>query len=115
MQRKNNVTNLIPFFMEKQILQIESIQASEVLGRLDKLENAILALCENKKSETDKNTSELITRNEVSEILRVSLVTLNDWTKKGLLPAYKCGNRVYYKRSEVTEALKKKGAVYGNQ
>lgn len=40
--------------MEKQILQIESIQASEVLGRLDKLENAILALCENKKSETDK-------------------------------------------------------------
>lgn len=36
--------------MEKQILQIESIQASEVLGRLDKLESAILALCENKVS-----------------------------------------------------------------
>lgn len=101
--------------MEKQILQIESIKASEVLERLDKLEHAVMALCESKKPETNKSTSELITRNEASEILRVSLVTLNDWTKKGILPAYKCGNRVYYKRSEVAESLKKKVAVYGNQ
>lgn len=100
--------------MEKQILQVENIQASELLERLDKMEAAIIALNNSQQPQQEK-TNEFITRTEVAQILRISLVTVHDWTKKGLLSAYKCGNRVYYKRLEIIEALKKKGAIYGNQ
>jgi len=35
----------------------------------------------------------------------ISLVTVNEWRKKGILKAYKIGNRVYFKRNEVEAAL----------
>ncbi|MEI6947347.1 helix-turn-helix domain-containing protein [Paraflavisolibacter sp. H34] len=47
----------------------------------------------------------LITRKDVARLLGVSLVTLNDWAKKGL-PSYKLNGRVYFQRSEVLEYVK---------
>lgn len=98
--------------MNKQVVQIENIQAADLLARLDKIEAVILEIGKNKPSGNIGKTPDYITRFEVSKILRVSLVTLNDWTKKGLLTAYKCGNRVYYKRAEIENALTKKGGHY---
>ena len=46
-----------------------------------------------------------LTRQQVAEMLSISLVTVNDWRKKGILKAYKIGNRVYFKRHEVEAAL----------
>ena len=48
---------------------------------------------------------EYLTRLEVSEILKVSLVTLSDWNKKKLLNPYRLGNLIRYKRSEIEQAL----------
>lgn len=36
----------------------------------------------------------------------ISLVTLNSWVKKGYLVDYRIGGRVYFKYSEVLEAVK---------
>ena len=47
----------------------------------------------------------LISRKEVGSFLGISLVTLNDWTKKGL-PHHKVNGRVYFQRSEVLEYVK---------
>ncbi|MEI6950668.1 helix-turn-helix domain-containing protein [Paraflavisolibacter sp. H34] len=47
----------------------------------------------------------LITRKDVARMLGVSLVTLNDWAKKGL-PSHKVNGRVYFQRSEVLEYVK---------
>ena len=37
----------------------------------------------------------------------ISKVTLNEWRNQGLIPCYRMGGRVYYKRSEVIEAAKR--------
>ena len=48
---------------------------------------------------------EYLTRKEVARILKVSLVTLSDWNKKGVLKPYRLGNLIRYKRVELDQAL----------
>ncbi|RRQ49812.1 DNA-binding protein [Maribacter algicola] len=52
-----------------------------------------------------KKPVELLTREETAELLKISLTTLWHWSKKGILPSYGIGNRVYYKRSEIENRL----------
>ncbi len=52
-----------------------------------------------------KKPIELLTRNEVKDLLKVDLSTIHNWTKKGKLKAYGIGNRVYYKRHEIEANL----------
>lgn len=49
----------------------------------------------------------LLTRKDTAKLLRISLPTLHDWTKTGIVKAYRIGNRVLYKLEEVKEALLK--------
>ena len=51
--------------------------------------------------------TEFITRQETCKILGISLPTLNDWTKQGLIPGYRISSRVRYKKNEIVEALTK--------
>jgi excisionase family DNA binding protein len=46
-----------------------------------------------------------LTRKETAKLLCISLPTLNEWTKTGILKAHRIGNRVLYKEKEVIEAL----------
>ena len=48
---------------------------------------------------------EYLTRQEVAKILKVSLVTLTDWNKKGILKPYRLGNLIRYKTDELDQAL----------
>ena len=47
------------------------------------------------------NPEEYITRKEAALLLKITLPTLHDWTKMGLLKAYKLRNRVWYMRKEL--------------
>jgi hypothetical protein len=47
------------------------------------------------------NKSDLMTREEVSKLLNVSLVTLHNWDKRKVLVSRKVGGRVIYMRDEV--------------
>lgn len=49
---------------------------------------------------------ELLSREEVCALLKISKTTLNTHTNKGDLKSYSIGNRVLYKRSEVLAAVK---------
>ena len=51
--------------------------------------------------------TEFITRQETCKILGISLPTLNDWTKQGLIVGYRIASRVRYKKNEILEALTK--------
>jgi len=53
------------------------------------------------------NDNRLLKRQEVSELLGVSLVTLNKWNKLGVLPAFSIGTRVYYYWEDVQNAMKR--------
>jgi excisionase family DNA binding protein len=53
------------------------------------------------------NEDELLSREEVCTLLKISKTTLNTHTNKGDLKSYSIGgNRVLYKRSEVLAAVK---------
>ena len=56
---------------------------------------------------TEKKQSKFISRAEVAAILKISLPTLNEWTKLGWLLSYKMGNRVLYNHEEVEQSLTK--------
>lgn len=100
--------------MTKTILQIESLEATDLITRLDRMESAIAALSETPTTSAPPEAApDYITRREVANLFKITLVTVHDWTRKGLLQAYKIGNRVYYKRPEVEGALTKKGGLYG--
>lgn len=49
---------------------------------------------------------EYLTREEVGKLIKLSPPTLNLYTQKGLIKAYKIGKRVLYKRAEIDEALR---------
>lgn len=99
--------------MTKTVLQIESIEANDLINRLDRMESAITALSGSPQQTAPEILSGYITRREVAKLFQISLVTVHDWTKKGILQAYKIANRVYYKQSEVESSLTKKGGLYG--
>lgn len=50
-------------------------------------------------------SKEILTRKETSELLSVSFTTLNEWSKNGILPSCKAGNRTYYLRSDILQML----------
>lgn len=87
----------------KEIIQIENITVEDLKKDL------IIEFKQLLKTflEQQEKLDELLTRQETANILKVSLVTLWDWTKKDVLPAYRIGYKVRYKKSEVLESLKK--------
>jgi excisionase family DNA binding protein len=52
-----------------------------------------------------KPETEFITRQETAEILGISLPTLNEWTKQGIIIGYRIATRVRYKRAEILNAV----------
>ena len=52
-----------------------------------------------------KEPTEYLTRQEVSDLLKVDLSTVHNWTKRGKLKSFGLGSRVYYKRKDVEQAL----------
>jgi len=63
---------------------------------------------------TPPQEDEYITRKETSKVLGISLPTLNDWSKRGVIPSYKIASRVRYKKAEVMASLTKVQSIkYG--
>ncbi len=62
-----------------------------------------VAILQNQRSQSI--LKELMTRQEVAKHLKIDLSTLHHWTKAGILKKYGIGKRVYYKRSEIENAI----------
>jgi hypothetical protein len=58
-----------------------------------------------KNTPVTENEEPLLSRKEIAKKLRISLVTLTDWVKRGL-PSHKQRGRVYFLYSEVLAYLK---------
>jgi len=50
---------------------------------------------------------ELLTREEAAHLLGITLPTLRDYTRRGLVEGYRIGTRVRYKRTEVLNSLQR--------
>jgi Helix-turn-helix domain len=57
---------------------------------------------------TQKTEEEaLVNRKEIAKFLRISVVTLTDWIKRGL-PSHRQRGRIYFDKKEVLEYIKEK-------
>jgi excisionase family DNA binding protein len=52
-----------------------------------------------------KEKSELLSRKDAAKFLCVSLPTLHQWTKDGVITGYRIGNRVLYKLEDIINSL----------
>jgi len=61
----------------------------------------------NKYKPSAKDEDELLTVDDTLKILKCSKQALWNWRKNGILPSYRLGNRVYYKKSDIYQRLVK--------
>ena len=52
-----------------------------------------------------KAEDELLKRKDVAKLFSVSLVTISDWMKTGKLPFHRINSRIFFKKSEVLDAM----------
>ena len=75
---------------------------------IEQLADALKPLLQPQKAENQSAQSEeeLLTRVEVCKLLSINKTTLWKHTKSGKLKSLGLGNRVYYKKCEVLQAVK---------
>lgn len=83
------------------------VNGLDIIALADKIENLTNALTGKNITETTATIPEekLLTRIETAKMLSVTLPTLYDWTKKGILKGYRIGNRIRYKHAEILETI----------
>lgn len=76
-------------------------QLSKLMGDLfDVKLNEVL-----KKQNTQTENDDLMTREQVLELLQINASTLWHWTNKGRITVYKFSNKCYYKRSQLMATI----------
>ena len=81
---------------------LHEVSPDQITSLFNGLQKQLLEL---KQNFEPKKPLEYLTREEVSQFLKCDISTVSNWTKKGKLLPYGIGNRVYYKRTEVENAL----------
>ncbi len=82
--------------------EVQGIEANTLLKQFEELKGR---LSEIQKHVTPKDETVLLTRKEVAKMLEISLPTLHNWVKSGVLTAYRIGNKVRFKQDEVLNSL----------
>ena len=59
----------------------------------------------NKTTTETSATLEVLTRFQAADFFHVSVRTIDNWTKEGLLKATKVGGKVYYLKQEILNTL----------
>ncbi|MBC7525909.1 MAG: helix-turn-helix domain-containing protein [Flavobacterium sp.] len=73
---------------------------------LEQLAEALQPLLQLQQQEQVQPESDLLTRSEVCQLLSINFTTLWKHTKSGKLLSSGIGNRVFYSRKQVLEAVK---------
>ncbi len=81
---------------------MQNEQYHQLFQSIEELKKEISQL---KNGNHSSSSEELMSRQEVANYLKIDLSTLHHWTKKGKLPRYGLGKRIYYKRKDVKSAL----------
>lgn len=84
-------------------IEVNGFDITALAEKLDNLTNVLRG--QSRPELQTVNDDKLITRTEAAQMLGVTLPTIYDWTKKGIISAYRIGNRVRYKHTEVMQAV----------
>lgn len=85
----------------ERVIVVHEISTSEFL---DQIEARVKNLLNNQPVRSIEN-DKLLTREEASKFLNITLATLNTYTKQGKIKSYRIGSRVIYKTEDLLEAL----------
>lgn len=59
-----------------------------------------------KRLEVESSSEEFLTKKEVTELLKISISTLNSWVKEGVIPASRIGTRVRFSKKQIISSMK---------
>ena len=85
-----------------QNIQIQNLTAEE-LKKL--ISEAVRIELQNNQPEVREETTELLTRNQLAEMLQVTTVTLWKWEKEGIIEPVRFNNQVRYRREDINKTL----------
>ena len=84
-------------------IQITEVTVEELA---DDVANKLMLKIENYLIElSKKKNDEILTRQEVADYLKISLVTIHSWNKYGILNPIRMGNRIFYKKQDILDVL----------
>ena len=89
--------------MENSILlqNLSTEQLMDLIGNV--FDTKLKAFQENQNTKTEND--DLMTREQVLELLQINASTLWHWQNKGRITVYKFSNKCYYKRSELMATI----------
>jgi hypothetical protein len=89
--------------MQNSILlqNLSTEQLTDLIGNV--FDTKIKAFQENQNTQTAND--DLMTREQVLELLQINASTLWHWQNKGRITVYKFANKCYYKRSELMASI----------
>ena len=93
--------------MEQKITQVHHTSKDELLQSI--INGVDKKLNEFKTSFLPKEPTRLLNRKQAAMFFGVTTVTIDSWSEKGILIAYRTGNRKFFKRKELENALTKIG------
>lgn len=91
--------------MESKQVYIYPYSQEELIKKLLKTIESRIEILDKKRKKAVIEHEELLTVEETMKLLKCSKQALWNWRKNGILPSYRLGNRVYYKRSEIITKL----------
>lgn len=83
----------------KEFLHIEQTNVQSLVNQIGEMIASRFPSFTSLQSPIDE--PEYLTRDQVAKMFAVSTVTIWDWSRKGVLKAYRIGNKVRYLKSEV--------------
>ena len=93
-----------------QLHNLSTEQLTELIGNI--FDTKLKAFQEHQNTKTEND--DLMTREQVLELLQINASTLWHWQNKGRITVYKFANKCYYRRSELMNTitpLNKKSSV----
>ena len=90
--------------MENRLLQIQDVTLEELAEAVSEKLMTKIKLHMN-QAEESKDHDTYLTREEAAQYLSISLGTLWSWTKKGLFKSRRLGNKIYYLKADLKNAV----------
>ena len=78
---------------------------SLLLEQMERIEASLNAQSSKDEQTPNRDSEVFLTRKETADFFKISLYTVHEWKKKGIIKPYKAGNRTYFKQSELVEVL----------
>ena len=91
--------------MSKDVTQVHHTSKDELIQNI--INGVSKKLNEIEKNFQPKEPTQWLTKKEVSVLLSISLVTIDDWSRKSILSPFRIGNRIRFRRIDVDNALTK--------